>query len=77
MDIGFKRAIAGVMLVGLTVGAGAQAVTLTEPNAPLLPVSFGEWKQHPVGEVVQAYSLANVSKDALEECGPQRQDDPY
>jgi hypothetical protein len=38
----------------------------------LLPVSFGEWKQHPVGEVVQAYSLANVSKDALEECGPQR-----
>jgi hypothetical protein len=38
-----------------------------------LPASFGEWKQVQTAvPVVPDYSLANVSKAALEECGPQR-----
>jgi hypothetical protein len=64
---------AGVMAAGLVVGAGAQAVTLQEPEAPLLPASFGEWKQtQPAVPQVPAYSLVNANKDALEESGPER-----
>jgi hypothetical protein len=64
--------VAVVMAAGLVVGAGAQStVVLTEPGAPLLPGSFGEWKTGSAGDT-PAYSLANTSKDALEECGPQR-----
>jgi len=65
---------AGVFAAGFAVGAGAQsAVQLSEPAAPLLPASFGEWKAAAAhtGDV-PAYSLANANKDALEECGPQR-----
>jgi hypothetical protein len=64
---------AGLLAAGLVVGAGAQSVQLSEPAAPLLPVSFGEWKQAAAhtGDVPE-YSLANANKDALEECGPQR-----
>jgi hypothetical protein len=62
---------AAVMAVTLSLGAGAQSVTLTEPSAPLLPAGFGEWKTAPAGDT-PGYSLANADKDALEECGPQR-----
>jgi hypothetical protein len=49
------------------------SVAITEPGAPLLPANFGEWKQVQLTvPVVPDYSLANVSKEALEECGPQR-----
>jgi hypothetical protein len=64
---------AGVMAAGLVVSAGAQAVTLHEPEAPLLPASFGEWKQTQLATPqVPAYSLVNANKDALEESGPER-----
>ena len=64
---------AGVMAAGLVAGAGAQAVTLHEPEAPLLPASFGEWKQTDLMvPLVPAYSLVNANKDALEESGPER-----
>jgi hypothetical protein len=39
----------------------------------LLPAGFGEWKKVELAvPAVPNYSLANVSKEALEECGPQR-----
>jgi hypothetical protein len=58
-------------LVG--VAAGQASVTITEPGAPLLPAGFVGWKKVDLAvPVVPAYSLANVSKEALEECGPQR-----
>lgn len=64
------------MLLGLVVaamGATAQSsVAITEPGAPLLPASFGEWKATQGGGGVPEYSLANASKAALEECGPVR-----
>ena len=76
MGLGFGVrgvAAAGVMAAGLVVSAGAQAVTLHEPEAPLLPASFGEWKQTQVATPqVPAYSLVNANKDALEESGPER-----
>jgi hypothetical protein len=76
MGLGFGVrgvAVAGVMAAALVVGAGAQAVTLHEPEAPLLPASFGEWKQTQLAvPQVPAYSLVNANKDALEESGPER-----
>lgn len=75
MGLGFGVrgvAVAGVMAAGLVAGAGAQAVTLQEPEAPLLPASFGEWKTATAPGEAPAYSLARADKDALEECGPQR-----
>jgi hypothetical protein len=62
--------VAGGLLASLSAGA---QVVLTEPSAPLLPASFGQWKQggssiaNPSG-----LTLTTVSKQALEECGPQR-----
>ncbi len=68
-------AVAGVLL-GLALGAGAQTVTLTEPGTPLLPAKFGGWVKTPMmtGAPMGAYEfeLAKLSKDALEEDGPQR-----
>ncbi len=59
--------------MGLAVGAGAQTVTaVSVPGVPLLPRSFGEWKQQPGDGLVPAYSLSKVNQDALEEDGPQR-----
>ena len=62
------------MMVGLAAGAGAQSTALTEPAVPLLPQSFGEWKvaAAPAAPVAAKVSLVEVSKEALEECGPQR-----
>jgi hypothetical protein len=63
-----------VLAAALTgVAAGQASVAITEPGAPLLPAAFGEWKKIDLMvPVVPGYSLANVSKEALEECGPQR-----
>ncbi len=58
-------------LLATGLAAGAQVV-LTEPNAPLLPQSFGEWKQTTEPAPTGALSLTTVSKQALEECGPER-----
>jgi hypothetical protein len=77
MGVGFeiKRGVGLAVLVAALAGAacGQASVAITEPGAPLLPASFGEWKKADPGvPVVADYSLANVSKEALEECGPQR-----
>ncbi len=57
----------------LAAGMAARAqVVLTEPSAPLLPQSFGEWKQTTQPAPVGALTLTTVSKEALEECGPER-----
>ncbi len=62
----------GLVVVGVAVCAGAQqSIAITEPATPLLPTSFGEWKAA-TGGAAGSLSLANVSKDALEECGPVR-----
>jgi hypothetical protein len=74
MGLGFRvrwGVVAAVVAAVWIVGAGAQAVTLTEPNAPLLPESFAEWTTAATG-TTPGFSLANANKDALEECGPQR-----
>ena len=74
LGLGVRGVVAaGAMVAGLVVGAGAQSVTLHEPEVPLLPGSFGEWKQtQPEVPRVPAYSLVNANKDALEESGPER-----
>jgi len=61
------------LAAGLATGvsAGAQVV-LTEPSAPLLPQNFGEWKQTSEAAPVGELTLTTVSKQALEECGPER-----
>ncbi|QMV17970.1 hypothetical protein GOB94_04145 [Granulicella sp. 5B5] len=64
------------MVLGLVVAAmcatAQSSVAISEPGAPLLPTSFGEWKTAQGSGSVPEYSLANASKAALEECGPQR-----
>jgi hypothetical protein len=61
---------AGLLAAGLAAGA---QVVLTEPSAPLLPQSFGDWKQGG-SPIVRSpsMSLTTVSKEGLEECGPER-----
>lgn len=65
--------------MGLLAGAlcaaaqsSVASVPITEPGAPLLPSSFGEWKPAAAASSVPNYSLANASKAVLEECSPQR-----
>jgi len=64
---------AGIVM-GWAMASYAQGtVVITEPKAPLLPASFGEWTTAsgaPGGG--SSLSLATVSKAALEECGPSR-----
>jgi hypothetical protein len=77
MGVGFelKRAVSLAVLTAAFAGTalGQTSVAITEPSAPLLPTSFVGWKQAESGTpAASAYSLANVSKEALEECGPQR-----
>jgi hypothetical protein len=68
-----RRAVtAGGMAVALVGAAVAQQpIAITEPATPLLPQSFGDWKPA-TGGAAGSLSLANVSKEALEECGPVR-----
>jgi len=75
MNIVLRRGfLLGSMVLGMAAGAlGQSSVALSEPSAPLLPANFGEWKTAAAsGAAGSGYSLSNVSKDALEECGPQR-----
>ncbi len=74
-----QRVFAGLVMVGMSASAWAQsATTLTEPAGPLLPQGFGTWKiasaapAAPAATPSSPVSLVNVSKEALEECGPQR-----
>ncbi len=50
------------------------SITLSTPAAPLLPQSFGDWKQTSAGSVSSrpSVSLVNASKQALEEATPER-----
>jgi hypothetical protein len=69
--------VGAVALVGCLAWGGvvrAQKVTaLVEPQAPLLPQTFGVWRSATVSDGPRSdLSLANLSKDALEECAPQR-----
>jgi hypothetical protein len=79
--LGTRRRVAlAVMSVGLAVGSGVgfgQSVTLMEPEGPLLPATFGEWKQTAAGsDAVKAgtagYSLLGVNPQAMGECGQRR-----
>ncbi len=77
MSVGIKIRgwlAAGALVAGLGLGAEAQhSIAITEPSAPLIPQSFGAWKTAPAGSgAAGAISLATVSKQALEECGPVR-----
>ncbi len=77
MSVGFKMRgwmVAGVMAAGFGLSALAQSsIAITEPSAPLLPQSFGDWKTAPAGSgAAGAISLATANKTALEECGPVR-----
>lgn len=80
LDFGTRRGVAlAVMAVALVAGAAVNSaaraqtsIAITEPSAPLLPETFGEWKKAETSGDTPSYSLVNVSKDALEECGPQR-----
>jgi hypothetical protein len=74
MGIVLRQMVLGCLFAGLTAGAVAQNIAITEPSGPLLPASFGEWKAAAPGTAAASsgISLASVSKDALEECGPQR-----
>jgi hypothetical protein len=72
---GIRRGRCAAVLLASLVGTAAaqKSVAITEPEAPLLPASFGEWK---ITELmvprVPDFSLANANKAALEEDGPQR-----
>jgi hypothetical protein len=77
MGLGFgtRRSVAlAVMSAGLAVGATASAlgqtsVTITEPSVPLLPAKFGVWTRTETVGATPSYALANVSPQALAECG--------
>jgi hypothetical protein len=65
------RRFGWVVLVGCL---GLRAQTVVSVPVPLLPQNFGGWYQFggPVGRTTPGFSLVNVDKNALEECGPQR-----
>ena len=63
--------VAGLLAASLGA-AGQTSVAITEPGAPLLPASFGEWKTASAAGSVPDFSLANANKAVLEECGPAR-----
>ena len=77
MGLGFetRRSLAlAVMSAGLAVGASASAlgqtsVVITEPSVPLLPAKFGVWTRTETVGTTPSYALANVSPQALAECG--------
>jgi hypothetical protein len=79
--LGTSRSLAlAVLSVGLAVGPtvslGQTSVTLTEPDAALLPTTFGEWTQRAesgsaIGSA-PSYSLLTVNPQALAECGQRR-----
>jgi hypothetical protein len=71
---GWVGAVALVACLGWAGVVSAQtATTVVDLPVPLLPETFGAWKSATVSDGPRSeVSLANVNKDALEECGPQR-----
>jgi len=69
-----RYVVATSLLAVLGGGAAAQSVAVKLPETPLLPQSFGEWKQAgtPIANPNYTVLLANVNKAALEEDNPQR-----
>ena len=79
MGLGFgtrRGLVLAVALAGFGAGAVGQSVTLTEPSAPLLPGRFGDWVRTSTTGAAPAagsgYALANLSPQALAECGEKR-----
>jgi hypothetical protein len=75
LGFGIKRVGVGVVLaVGCGLSAVGQAsIAVNVPETPLLPDNFGAWKKAaPAAAQGSGFSLATLSKAALEECGPQR-----
>jgi hypothetical protein len=66
------RGMAAGLMAAALGAAGQTSVAITEPGAPLLPVSFGEWKAAAAAGSAPEFSLANANKAVLEECGPAR-----
>ena len=64
-----RRSVGAAVLLGTLAGMGAaqQTITVSTPEAPLLPSSIGQWKGAPAGGVGGAVSLASLSKEALDE----------
>ena len=75
MGLGTRRSVAlAVLSAGLAVGTAASAlgqtsVVLTEPSVPLLPAKFGQWTKTETVGATPGYALANLSPQALAECG--------
>ncbi len=64
-------AILGACCLGITAQS---SIAINTPATPLLPQSFGDWKQE-VGSAAAApsqLSLVNANKQALEEAAPER-----
>ncbi|MFP5231123.1 MAG: DUF6599 family protein [Acidobacteriota bacterium] len=65
--------LAGVMGVAWVVGSTALAqITITEPEAALLPAQFGGWVRTSGSVAVLPSALASLSPQALSECGERR-----
>lgn len=71
---GWVSAVALVGCLGWGGHVSAQtATTVVDLPVQLLPEAFGAWKSANVSDGPRSeISLANVNKDALEECGPKR-----
>ena len=69
-----RYVVAGSLAAALSGSVVAQSVAVKLPESPLLPTSFGEWKQASTPAANPNYTvlLANVNKTALEEDNPQR-----
>ncbi len=71
-----RRRIPGLTIFALALvfssSRAQKAITLSEPPAPLLPQRFGEWRRIDTAQPSSVNLLANVSKEALAECGPKR-----
>jgi hypothetical protein len=65
MRFGFRRLALVGLLGGLALTAGAQSSTvITEPEAPLLPVAFGEWKAGAPAVQLNCSNVANSCNTA-------------
>ena len=64
-----RRSVGAAVLLGTLAGTGLaqQSIAISTPEAPLLPQSFGQWKAAPEGGAGGSFSLASLSKEALEE----------
>jgi hypothetical protein len=56
----------------LNAAVAQKPVTISEPPTPLLPQRFGVWREVTAAKPASDNALANISKEALAECGLQR-----